>query len=414
MERGAVPTRNQSLDEGLQKNLNENRDQGLDQAWMRRALDLAQHSVGLASPNPVVGCVLVNDGAIVGVGRHEYDKKDHAEVVALKNAGAAARGGTAYVTLEPCCTTGRTGPCTNALIEAGIARVVAATVDPNPAVSGKGLDQLRAAGVAVTSGVMEREARKLNDGFARYIRTGLPFVTLKAGVSLDGRIAPAPGSAPRGAPVFLTGEKARAQVQEMRHSADAVITGINTVLQDDPHLTDRSGLPRRRRLLRVVLDSGLRTPLDSKLVRTAQEDLLIFCTIAPTQRQRTFEALGVRVERVDAAEALADQFGAGTRGRSQAVRNSGVCLKTVMKRLGKMEILSAMLEAGGQLNASALSGGYVDKLTLFYAPVFLGPGAVPLLQEPIARSTLPTPPEIECIDHDVRVDAYLRDPWGEC
>jgi len=380
---------------------------------MQRALELAQQSVGLASPNPAVGCVLVKDGAIVGAGFHEYDRKHHAEVAALKTAGDATRGATAYVTLEPCCTAGRTGPCTKALIEAGVARVVAATVDPNPAVSGKGLEKLRAAGIAVTKGVLEREAQELNDGFARHIVAGLPFVTLKAGVSLDGRIAPAPGSAPRGAPVFLTGERARAQVQEMRHSADALITGVNTVLQDDPHLTDRSGLPRRRRLLRVVLDSGLRTPLDSKLVRTAQQDLLIFCAVAPTQRQRTFEALGVCVERVEAADTVDDRWATGTPGKVSAVRRSGVCLKAVLKRLGEMNILSALLEAGGQLNSSALSGGHVDKLTLFYAPVFLGPDAVPLLQEPIARTLLPFTPSVTCVDQEMRIDAYLRNPWGK-
>jgi diaminohydroxyphosphoribosylaminopyrimidine deaminase/5-amino-6-(5-phosphoribosylamino)uracil reductase len=384
-----------------------------DEGWMQRALELAQRSVGLASPNPAVGCVLVIDGVVVGVGRHEYDKKDHAEIVALRTAGPAARGATAYVTLEPCCHTGRTGPCIKALIEAGVARVVAATVDPNPAVSGQGLEQLRAAGISVTSGVLQSQARKLNDGFAKHIRTGLPFVTLKAGLSLDGRIAPAPGSAPRGAPVFLTGEKARGQVQEMRHGADAVITGVNTVLQDDPHLTDRSGQPRRRPLLRVVLDSGLRTPLDSKLVRTAQNDLLIFSTVAPTQRQRTLEALGVRVERVAAAEPTADRFATVTKARAQTVSRSGVSLQAVMKRLGELDILSAMMEAGGQLNAAALSGGHVDKITLFYAPVFLGPDGVPLLQEPIGKALLPTVPEIQCIDQDVRVDAYLHNPWGE-
>ena len=384
-----------------------------DEGWMQRALELAQHSVGLASPNPTVGCVLVNDGIVVGIGRHEYDKKDHAEIIALKNAGVAARGATAYITLEPCCHTGRTGPCTNALIDAGVVRVVVATRDPNPAVRGKGIDQLRAAGIAVTSGVLQQQARRLNDGFAKYIQTGLPFVTLKAGVSLDGRIAPAPGSAPRGAPVFLTGEKARAQVQEMRHSADAVITGINTVLQDDPHLTDRSGLPRRRPLLRVVLDSGLRIPLDSKLVRTAQKDLLIFCTVAPTQRQRTLEALGVCVERAAAVETAAESLGAEGAAKGRAPRRSGVSLKAVMKRLGEMEILSAVTEAGGQLNASALSGGHVDKITLFYAPVFLGPDGVPLLQERITKPILPIPPSIQCIDHDVRVDAYLHDAWRE-
>lgn len=381
-----------------------------DESWMRRALELAQHAVGLASPNPAVGCVLVKDGIVVGIGRHEYDKKDHAEVVALKTAGAAARGATAYVTLEPCCHTGRTGPCTKALIEAGVARVVVATTDPNPAVSGKGIDELQAAGMATTTGVLRSEARKLNDGFARHIRSGLPFVTLKAGLSLDGRIAPAPGSAPRGAPVFLTGEKARAQVQEMRHAADAVITGVNTVLQDDPHLTDRSGLPRRRPLLRVVLDSALRTPLDSKLVRTAQNDLLIFCTVALTQRHQTLEALGVRVERV----AAADSMGVQNATREATGRRSGVSLNAVMKRLGELEILSAVLEAGGQLNASALSGGHVDKITLFYAPIFLGPDGVPLLQERITRPLMPGAASIERVDQDVRVDAYLQDPWREC
>ncbi len=378
---------------------------------MQRALELAQHSVGLASPNPVVGCVLVKDGMIVGAGRHEYDKKDHAEIVALKNAAEAARGATAYVTLEPCCTTGRTGPCTNALIEAGVARVMIATEDPNPAVSGKGIEQLQAAGIEVVVGALQCPARRLNEGFAKFIRTRLPFVTLKAGLSLDGRIAPAPGSAPRGAPVFLTGEKSREQVQQMRHSVDAVITGINTVLQDDPHLTDRSGLPRRRPLLRVVLDSGLRIPLDSKLVRTAQDDLIIFCTVAPTQRQSTLEALGVRVERIAPAEASAEPMLAEASPKNSPIRRGGVSLTAVMKRLGEMEILSAMLEAGGQLNGAAVNAGLVDKMTLFYAPVFLGPDAVPLLQERILRQLLPVPPVIESIDQDFRVDAYLRDPW---
>lgn len=387
--------------------------QPADESWMQRALELAQHAIGLASPNPAVGCVLVKDGIVVGAGRHEYDRKDHAEIVALRNAGEAARGATAYVTLEPCCHTGRTGPCTSALIAAGVARVVAATMDPNPAVSGKGIEQLEASGIAVAVGVLQCQARRLNDGFAKHIRTGLPFVTLKSGVSLDGRIAPAPGSAPRGSPVFLTGEKAREQVQEIRHGVDAVITGINTVLQDDPQLTDRSSLPRRRRLLRIVLDSGLRTPLDSKLVRTAQDDLLIFCGVATTQRQQTLEALGVRVERVPAAEAAGDPFATDRSSRHRTDRRSGVSLKAVMRRLGEMEILSAVLEAGGQLNASALNGGHVDKITLFYAPVFLGPDGVPLVQELLTKPLVPIPPTIECIGQDVRVDAYLRNPWGE-
>lgn len=377
--------------------------------WMRRALELAGRSVGMASPNPAVGCVLVKDGVVVGEGFHQYEQRNHAEIVALKSAGEAARGAAAYVTLEPCCHTGRTGPCSQALIAAGVARVIVATADPNPAVNGQGIEQLRQAGIAVETGVLENEARRLNDGFARYIRTGLPFVNLKAAVSLDGRIAPAPGTAPRGAPVYLTGESSRAAVQRMRHSADAVITGINTVLQDDPQLTDRSGLPRRRPLLRVILDSALRMPLDAKLVRTAQQDVLIFCTISPTQRQQALEAMGVQVERVDPGDAAPEAPAAGW---PEGVRRGGVALDQVLARLGEMSLVSVMLEAGGQLNSSALAGGYVDKLTLFYAPVFLGPGGVPLLQAQIAMRSLSRPPSVATVGQDVRVDAYLRDPWG--
>ena len=362
--------------------------------WMRAALDLARQSVGLASPNPAVGCVLVKDDVVVGRGFHEYGQLDHAEVVALKAAAGEARGSTAYVTLEPCCHTGRTAPCTEALIEAGVAIVVVATGDPNPAVNGQGIERLRSAGIPVDVGVLAGEARKLNDGFARYIRTGLPFVTLKAGVSLDGRIAPAPGTAPAGIPVMLTGEESRMAVQRMRHASDALITGINTVLTDDPLLTDRTGLPRRRRLQRVVLDSALRLRLDSKLVRTAQEDVLVFCTIPVSERQRALEALGVRVERVEA----------GTGG-------ARVSLRRVIERLGEMEITSAMIEGGSQLSSSALGLNAVDKLSLFYAPMFLGAAGVPLL-----NSIESSRPEwanvcVQQLGNDVWFEGYLRDPW---
>jgi diaminohydroxyphosphoribosylaminopyrimidine deaminase / 5-amino-6-(5-phosphoribosylamino)uracil reductase len=376
---------------------------------MQEALELARRSEGFAAPNPAVGCVLVRDNNVVGRGFHGYDWLEHAEVGALKNAGKSARGSTAYVTLEPCCTTGRTGPCTRALIEAGVTRVVVATVDPNPAVNGKGIAALRAAGIDVVTGVLEREARQINDGFARHIRTGLPFVILKSGLSLDGRIAPAPGSAPPGAPVYLTGEKARAEVHRMRHAVDAVITGVNTVLQDDPALTDRSELPRRRPLMRVVLDSALRIPLDAKLVRTAKEDVTIFCAVAPTERQRTLEAMGVRVERVDPETAGQN---VPVRRMGDPIRRAGVSLSQVFKRLGDLEMLSVMLESGAQLNGSALTGQHVDKLTLFYAPVFLGPGAVPLMQEAIAGTVIAGQPSIQSVGQDVRIDAYLRDPWA--
>lgn len=377
--------------------------------WMQEALALAHRSVGVASPNPRVGCVLVKDGAIVGKGYHVYDWLDHAEVSALKEAGRAARGATAYVTLEPCCVAGRTGPCTRALIEAGVAKVVVATEDPNPAVNGRGIQELRHAGIEVETGLLQQEARHINDGFARHIRTGLPFVNLKAAVSLDGRIAPAPGSAPRGSPVYLSGEESRAEVQRMRNAVDAVMTGINTVLQDDPLLTDRSGHERRRPLLRVVLDSALRMPLDAKLVRTAQEDVLVFCTVAPTERQRGLEAMGVRIERVDSEEASP---AAPARRWTDPGRRGGVSLEQVLRKLGELNILNVMLEAGAQLNGSALSGRHVDKVTLFYAPVFLGAAGVPLLQESIVTPPISCPPLVERFGADVRVENYLRDPWA--
>lgn len=376
---------------------------------MQEALALAQRSVGIASPNPQVGCVLVKDGALVGKGFHAYDWLDHAEVCALKEAGREARGATAYVTLEPCCTAGRTGPCTRALIEAGVSKVIVATEDPNPAVHGKGLEQLRKAGLDVETGVLEQEARRLNDGFARHIRTGLPFVNLKAAASLDGRIAPAPGTAPRGSPVYLTGEESRAEVHRMRHAVDAVMTGINTVLQDDPLLTDRSGLKRRRPLLRVVLDSGLRLPMDAKLVRTAHEDVIVFCTVAPTERQRGLEAMGVRVERVDAEEAPATT---AAQRWSDPGRRGGVSLQQVFRKLGDLNVLNVMMEAGSQLNNSALSGGHVDMVTLFYAPLFLGTAGVPLLQEPVTVPPSTCQPVVECFGPDVRVQTCLRDPWA--
>jgi diaminohydroxyphosphoribosylaminopyrimidine deaminase / 5-amino-6-(5-phosphoribosylamino)uracil reductase len=365
-----------------------------DRHWMNLALDLAYKSVGLASPNPNVGCILVKNGAIVGQGYHEYDRRDHAEVAALGMAGEEARGATAYVTLEPCCTTGRTGPCTEALIGAGVTRVVTATADPNPAVNGKGIERLRAAGIAVEVGVRERSARALNDGFARYIRTKLPFVTLKSGLSLDGRIAPAPGRVPIGSPVMLTGEESRHAVQRMRHASDALITGINTVLTDDPLLTDRTGLPRRRPLVRAVLDSALRLRLDSKIVRTAQDDVVVFCTTPISERQRALEALGVRVERVE-----------------PAAGGARVALKRVLERLGEMEITSALIEAGAQLNSSAFAQQAVDKLRLFYAPVLLGAAGVPIINSIESVKPQWSHLTVEQLGQDFWFEGYLRDPW---
>ncbi|HEV2472624.1 MAG TPA: bifunctional diaminohydroxyphosphoribosylaminopyrimidine deaminase/5-amino-6-(5-phosphoribosylamino)uracil reductase RibD [Chthonomonadales bacterium] len=368
--------------------------QSEDERWMRRALELARRSVGLASPNPAVGCVLVKDGKIVDEGFHVYDERDHAEVVALRAAGANAKGATAYVTLEPCSHTGRTGPCADALINSAIRRAVVATGDPNPAVNGRGMERLRQAGIGVEVGLLMEEAREVNDGFARHIQTRLPFVTLKAGVSLDGRIAPAPDTRAERAPVMLTGTESQAEVQRMRHAADAIITGINTVLADDPLLTDRSGLPRRRPLLRVVLDSDLRLPIDSKLAKTANGDVLVFCLNADAKRREALERSGLRVEQLEPEP--------GSRN---------VPAKRVLERLGEMDITSAMLEGGSRLNASALQG-YVDKVCLFYAPIFLGIDGVPLIGGDGRLELRAQRTRTINFGADVMLEAYLRDPWA--
>jgi diaminohydroxyphosphoribosylaminopyrimidine deaminase/5-amino-6-(5-phosphoribosylamino)uracil reductase len=364
-----------------------------DARWMRRALELARRSKAVSSPNPAVGCVLVQDGAVVGEGFHDYDRKDHAEVAALKQAGESARGATAYVTLEPCCHTGRTGPCTEALIQGGVARVVVATGDPNPEVNGKGLERLRGAGIAVKCGEGGDEGRELNDAFAGFIRTSQPFVTLKAGVSLDGRIAPGQGVARRKEPYFITGAESRNDVQRMRHEHDVLLTGIRTVLADDPRLTDRTGLPRRRPLLRVVLDSELQLPLDSKLVKTANEDVLVFCTGAPAPRVAALEARGVRVESL----------------RSRVPGR--VPIGEVLRRLAEMQMISVMIEAGGQVAASALQDECVDKLVLYYAPVMLGNGALPLMEKLGMQRLRVSRVSTAQFGPDVRWTGYVRDPW---
>src|SRR6266851_2281777 len=232
-----------------------------DEVFMQRALKLAAETVGLASPNPQVGCVLTKNPPdsgmpkIIGEGAHLYDNRDHAEIVALKQAAArgfSTKGATAYVTLEPCSHHGRTGPCADALIAAGVSRCVVATADPNPLVSGQGIARLQAAGIDVTVGILQQQARDLNEAFALFIRTQTPFVTLKAALSVDGKLAPPPANRFPNQTHWLTGPAARAEVQTLRHASDAILTGIGTVLADNPLLTDRTGLPRRRPLLRVI------------------------------------------------------------------------------------------------------------------------------------------------------------------
>jgi diaminohydroxyphosphoribosylaminopyrimidine deaminase/5-amino-6-(5-phosphoribosylamino)uracil reductase len=369
-----------------------------DKRWMDRALELAEKSVGRASPNPAVGCVLTKGQECIGEGFHEYDKRDHAEIVALKQAGDRAQGATAYVTLEPCSHHGRTGPCADALLTAGVRRVVVATQDPNPLVHGRGIERLLNAGVEVTTEVRESPARRINDAFAKFTQTSLPFVTMKIAASLDGRIAP-PGQRAK-SPFWITGEAARAEVHRMRHAADALLTGVGTILADDPMLTDRSNLPRRRPLLRVVLDSKLRTPLDSQLVSTAKDDVLIFFVNASASAQQALEARGIRVERLPATNH--DRAG------------EHVSVSDVMHRLATLEITSVLTEGGAEINAALLNGDHVDKLRIFYAPNFLGPDAVPMMASNLRSDAVKSAIKeltFKKFGDDVAVDAYIRDPW---
>jgi diaminohydroxyphosphoribosylaminopyrimidine deaminase / 5-amino-6-(5-phosphoribosylamino)uracil reductase len=369
-----------------------------DQGWMQRALQLARCGIGLCAPNPVVGCVVLDQhGAPAGEGWHEYDRCDHAEIVALKAAGERARGGTAYVTLEPCNHTGRTGPCSEALIAAGVARVVAATEDPNPLVAGQGFEKLRRAGVAVKVGLYQAEARRLNEGYARWIVARRPLVEMKVAMTLDGRIAPPPGlQRPRQA-YWITGEVARAAVQPMRWAADAVLTGVDTVIADDPLMTDRSGNRRRRPLQRIVLDSALRMPLDARLVKTVQDDVVVFTVSPDAARRQKLETLGVRVE------VLAAESAAAGPGR--------VPLKRVLDALGVEGILTLLTETGTRLNTALLAASLVDRVKAFCSPQIMGSDAVPAfrgLSLPVRLDAA----EIERHGNDFSVSALLRDPWG--
>jgi diaminohydroxyphosphoribosylaminopyrimidine deaminase/5-amino-6-(5-phosphoribosylamino)uracil reductase len=335
---------------------------------MQHALDLARKGIGLASPNPTVGCVIVKDGAILGEGFHQYNLRDHAEIVALKQAGERARGATLYVTLEPCNHTGRTGPCSEAIVKAGISRVVSAMEDPNPKTAGDGFARLRAAGIEVAEGLLEAEAQLLNEGFACWITTRKPFVTLKSALTLDGHLMLP--KVPRGKNrQWITGEESRAEVQQMRHASDALLTGIGTILADNPLLTDRSGLPRRRTLLRVILDTKLRLSPKSRIVSTAANDLLVFTAASPKSvKSRALQDAGVELIFLK---------------RSHRKAN----LDLVLKELGKREVLSVLLEAGPGLNGAALTAGIVNKMVLFYAPKLAGGIGIPFANG--TKQTLP-------------------------
>lgn len=381
-----------------------------DEQFVRRALELAREGIALTSPNPNVGAVIVDSGGeIVGAGSHKYDDLKHAEILALDQAGAKARGATLYINLEPCSHQGRTPPCVDAIIGSGIGRVVASMEDPNPVVRGKGFEKLRAAGIEVSVGLLAQEAKAVNEAFAKYIRHHIPLMTLKAAMTLDGKIAArtleshdptALGASTRHID-WITGETTRAHVQELRHQHDAIMVGVGTVIADDPLLTDRTGRPRRRPLLRIILDSRLRLPLESRVVTSAHEDVLVLCSFAEEKKKRQLARRGVQVQQI-----------------SQPTSEGYPDLAAVARHLGEMEITSVMIEGGAMVNWAALAAGIVDKVFLYYAPKILGgTGSVPFAAgagfSRISDAACVKSMRLHRFGEDFAVEGYLGDPYQD-
>ncbi|MGG5808169.1 bifunctional diaminohydroxyphosphoribosylaminopyrimidine deaminase/5-amino-6-(5-phosphoribosylamino)uracil reductase RibD [Falsiroseomonas sp. CW058] len=337
-----------------------------DAAQMRTALALARRGLGNTWPNPSVGCVIVRDGRVVGRGWTQPGGRPHAETEALRRAGEAARGATAYVTLEPCSHFGRTPPCCNALIAAGVARVVVAMRDPDPRVDGRGFARLREAGIAVEEGLLEAEARALNAGFARRIREGLPLVTLKLATTLDGRIATATGESR-----WITGPAARREAHAMRARHDAILVGSGTVLADDPDLTCRLAGAALTPALRVIADARLRTPPGARLVRTARDHPTLLATVPghPPAALAPYQDAGVEVAKV-------------ARG------DEGLQLRPLLSALAQRGVTRVLAEGGAGIAAALLREGLVDRLAWFHAPAVMGgdgmPAAYPLPVEVLA------------------------------
>jgi diaminohydroxyphosphoribosylaminopyrimidine deaminase/5-amino-6-(5-phosphoribosylamino)uracil reductase len=320
----------------------------LDEKYMRMALRLAEKARGRTSPNPMVGAVVVKDGKVISRGYHRQAGEPHAEAIALKKAGNKAKGAILYVTLEPCSHTGkRTPPCSPLVVQSGVKRVVIAMIDPNPKVSGGGVKALRSAGIEVVTGVLGSEATKLNEAFIKHVTTGVPFVTLKIAQTLDGRIATASGESK-----WITGEQAREEGHRLRDSNDAILVGINTVLKDDPSLTTR--IPGGRDPIRVIVDSSLRIPLKAKVLTQASSERTIVATLstAPKSKLKKIQDLGAEVFVVKSAQGRVD-------------------LRDLMKKLGKKDVVSVLIEGGSEINASALKAGVVDKVVLFLAPMLM-------------------------------------------
>jgi len=357
-----------------------------DLAYMARAIQLAKLGNFTAHPNPRVGCVIVKDDAIVAEGWHEQTGGPHAEAMALTAAGDRALGSTVYVTLEPCSHTGRTPPCADTIVSAGVGRVVVAMQDPNPQVAGTGLERLRAAGIDVSVGVLETEARKLNPGFIRRMEQGLPYVRLKIAVSLDGRTAMANGESK-----WITGEAARADVQKLRARSSAIVTGAGTILSDNPSLTVRTEKVTRQPL-RVIVDSHLSTPSESRIF-TEVGEVLVVTVSEDEEASKTLVDAGAEVVQLSSAA-------------------HGVDLRELLQYLGERECNEVLIEAGATLAGSALSSGIVDELVIYMAPHLMGSDAkgmfnIPGLQSIQDRVDLDIR-DVRMVGKDLRITAMVR------
>jgi diaminohydroxyphosphoribosylaminopyrimidine deaminase / 5-amino-6-(5-phosphoribosylamino)uracil reductase len=371
-----------------------------DESFMDHALELAEKT---NSDEVRVGCVIVRDGQVISAAGNGLETAKHATIAALDYAadrGIPTANATVYVNIEPCAEHKQGTSCAQALIASRVGRVVIAAQDPHLEFGGLGTAVLRKAGMRVDVGVLQQRAQDLNEGFARVVRSHRPFVTLKAGLSTDGKLAPDPVSRVTGQLHWITGASAKAEVHLLRHASDAILTGVGTICADNPLLTDRSGLPRRRRLLRVILDTHLRMPLSAQIIQSTDDDLVICCgDSVPEEKVHTLNRVGAQVIRMFVSE-------------------SGISLQGILAFLADRKIFKLLLECGTTLNGSFLREALVDKVILFYAPTALGPRAMPFasgMSSPkmlerqlrrVSRSALP-----HGNAEDIRVTGYLQDPW---
>ena len=359
---------------------------------MQRAIELAAVALGRTSPNPVVGAVIVKNGQVIGEGYHKKAGTPHAEVHALNAAGEEAAGATLYVTLEPCSHFGKTPPCADAVIKAGIKRVVISAADPNPLVAGNGIRKLKEAGIEVEIGVLQKEACHLNEAFIKYIQTGIPFVSLKTAMSLDGKIASYSGDSK-----WITGETARHHVHQLRNTYDAILVGIGTVLKDDPQLNTRLDINDTRDPVRIIIDSNLDLPIDSNIARSANKQrTIVFCTTkADMQRRTKLEDLNIEIINVHS-------------------ETDFIPLEEVLKILGEKGLCSLLVESGGEINSYFIEHRLVDKVYWFIAPKIIGGRHAPspiggqgieFMKEAVELTSM----EIQKFAEDILITGYFKE-----